>query len=149
MAIPRANIKAGSGTDCVATAVPIVKPTDSPSGILCIVIAEKSLNARFLPVFSPILKHFLLMQSKISIKAPPKTNPIPTGKKLKFFHDVSAFSSAGLSNDQNEADSIMPEASPIVSIFMILDSFLKKNTNADPNVVIKQGSVKPKMIVRV
>lgn len=80
---------------------------------------------------------------------PPKTNPIATGKKLKFFQEVSAFSSAGLSRDQNEADNIIPEASPIVSIFMILDSFLKKNTNADPNVVIKHGSVKPKMIARV
>ena len=80
---------------------------------------------------------------------PPKTNPIVTGKKHKFFQEASAFLSAGLSKDQNEEDNIMPEASPIVSIFMILDSFLKKNTNADPNVVIKQGNMKPKMTVRV
>lgn len=33
-AIPSANINATKNDDCVATAVPKVKPTDNPSGIL-------------------------------------------------------------------------------------------------------------------
>lgn len=95
------------------------------------------------------MNSFELIKSKRIIKIPPIKKPTATGINERSFQVSSAFSKAGKSKDQIEADNIMPAARPIVIILTIFDVFLKKKTNDAPSVVIRQGRVKSNMIVNV
>ena len=57
---------------------------------------------------------------------PPKTNPTATGINARLFHVSSAFSKEGKRSDHKEAESIIPEARPIVMMLRVFDGFLKK-----------------------
>lgn len=59
------------------------------------------------------------------------------------------FSIDGRRSDQIDAESIIPDATPIVILFSLREGFEKKNTSDAPSVVSKNGRVKDKMIVAV
>ena len=89
------------------------------------------------------------MKSKKIINTAPKIKPKTTGKNAKFPILSCACSSAGIRSDQIDAESIMPAASPIVSILTRREVLLKKNTRLAPSVVIRKGSVNPSAIVTI
>lgn len=150
MAIPTANINASTTAEFVAVAVPIANPTESPSGILWIVIAEKSLKA--LELFEVLLEFVIIfaeIKSKSTIKNAPRRNPIAIGIKAQSLQYFFEYSREGASRDQKEADNITPDANPIVKRFKSFDSFLKKKISAAPRVVVRHGRVNDKMIATV
>ena len=77
---------------------------------------------------------------------PPKAKPQTTGIGARFFSSVSAFSKEGINKEKIDADNMIPEAKPIVRVFMNFDVLLKKKTKDAPKTVIRKGNVKLKMI---
>lgn len=116
----------------------MANPTDKPSGMLWIVIAVKSLKG----FWWSALMNFLLIKSKTIIKMPPSKNPMPTGMMLKSPQLDSAFSIDGIRRDQIDAESMIPEAAPIVILFNVFDGLEKKKTSDAPSVVRRNGRVK-------
>ena len=147
MAIPMANIKEVKTPEFAAIAVPIANPTESPSGILCIVMAEKSLKARDSSVL--LFRAIILEEkkSRITIKNAPIKKPNTTGRNERLPQSFLENSNEGTRRDQNDAESIIPEANPMVSRFKSLDSFLKKKIKSAPSVVARHGSVRDSVIM--
>ena len=146
MAIPMANITAPRTAELVAIAVPIAKPTESPSGMLWTVIAANSLKAQ--ASFSVLLREISLkdVKSKKTINTAPIKNPMETGMNARLPQQTPEHSKEGTSSDQNDAESIIPEANPIASKFKSFDSFLKKKIVNAPKVVARQGRVNAKVM---
>ncbi len=76
----------------------------------------------------------------------PNKKPRETGKNAVFSQFCVEYSSDGTSSDQMDAESMMPEARPIVMTFNFFDVGLKKNTHRAPKVVAKQGKIRPNAI---
>lgn len=130
---------------CSAAAVPTAKPTDIPSGILWIVMAVKSLKGFWW--FD--LMNLLLIKSKTIMKTPPSKKPKQTGMIESLPQLAFAFSIDGIRSDQIEAESIMPDAMPIVILFSVFEGFEKKNIRDAPSVVSRHGRVKDNIIAVV
>lgn len=107
-------------------------PTDIPSGILCRVIDKFSIFSDWSATgvesfFSKILAHSI-------INANPHKNPSPTHRQDIIFR-FSQYDMAGSMSEKYEADNIIPLAKLIINALNLVFGFLKKNTNALPNVV--------------
>lgn len=130
--------------------------------MLWIVIAVKSLNAfcfsngvllvflfKFIE-FSCLLlflSRILHKKSNKYIKRAPKMKLVVTGTSGDSV-GIAVFDSskAGRSSDHIDAENIIPDAKPIVRVFISFDGFGKKNIRLAPSVVSRQGSVNDKII---
>ena len=95
------------------------------------------------------MKSFLQTKPKINIKSPPRTRPSAAGMTKNCPYESAACSREGKSSDQNDAESIIPPAKPTVVSEIVWDGLLKKKIRDPPNVVIKQGKRKDRIVVRV
>lgn len=109
-------------------------PMAIPSGILCIVIER--INIIFL--LTDLCLIFLL--NNLSAKynnIVPRINPIDKVSGAFRFNLVDC-SIAGLIREKNDAESIIPADKANIDFKILLFTFLKKNTNADPKDVIEK-----------
>ena len=81
---------------------------------------------------------------------PPNKILDAAGNHANLPNETSDISMAGIINDQIDAATIMPPAIPNKNELMLCEmSFLKKNTNDAPNVVIRNMMENPIMVIKM
>ena len=123
------------------------RPTDIPSGMLCSVTAETSSVVRFQPEGTPSASSASAWRwgrnvSSAIRNATPRRKP-PAAGTHPGTPRPSACSIAGFSSDHTLAATMTPAAKPRKIWCMSLRSERKKNTTAEPAVVMSQVNPQP------